>query len=119
MIATKNLRRRQEKNILSFLERSANNYPTKENLPTPKKRSKNKTPASGSLCKVGGKTLKNGSKTERWLYSYSEKVGDKFKCVKRHVPNSKVELVRDAIANKLGYEYICTQILAQPPAPGN
>jgi DNA adenine methylase len=101
MIATKNLTRPIAKS------------------PTTRTRGRNKAPASGSLSKVGGRTLKNGSKTERWLYSYSEKVNDEWRMIKRHVPNSKVEAVRDAIANKLGYEYICQSLLGEKKSTQN
>jgi DNA adenine methylase len=100
MVATKNLKRFKSAHL-------SDKSPT----PRPKTRSKNKTQASGSLSKVGGKKLKDGSRTERWLYSYSEKVGDGWRTVKRHVPNEKVDMVKEAIANKLGYEHICQSIL--------
>jgi len=73
----------------------------------------NSIPASGWISSTT-RTLKNGSTATYFVYRYSEKVDGKWKDRKRSISKDKVPLVQKAIADKLGYDYICRLISKKP-----
>jgi hypothetical protein len=100
--------------IISPTSKDAQNLPSDANLlhRSRGQRGSGTKPASGSLSFVPCRKKKDGSDgADRALYSYSVKEGGKWKTLKLHVPVGRVQVVKEAIAQHKGVQYILEKIL--------